>query len=240
MALVMFFLISACDKQSNSVENESIPNKQIDTSQKQEVTPDVVQKIPPPPAEEPAIPPTFFEKLSRSALERTTHSIVYDGSYVKLKYPMGDVSPYKGVCTDVIVRSYRELGIDLQELVHEDMKVNFSLYPSRQLWGHRKPDTNIDHRRVPNLRVFFERKGTVLEITDNPSDYQPGDMVTWTLGVRKPHIGIVAEQLSMNNPRRHLVIHNIGEGTVLEDMLFDFEITGHYRYQQDMTEVVGN
>ncbi|HHL19066.1 MAG TPA: DUF1287 domain-containing protein [Thiothrix sp.] len=185
-----------------------------------------------PPAE-PVIPPTFFEKLSRAALERTTHTIIYDGRYVKIAYPMGDVSPYIGVCTDVVVRSYRQLGIDLQKLVHEDMKRAFKQYPSRKLWGLKKTDTNIDHRRVPNLRVYFERHGESLVVTDKAEDYRAGDLVTWSLAPRKPHIGIVAEQFSMRNPQRRLMIHNIGNGPVLEDMLFRFKITGHYRYKPE-------
>lgn len=239
--LFLSLFVGACDKNNEEgdvkLTTPSSNKKQMDTSQ-QLGSPDV--ESPPIPAEEPDIPPTFLEQLSRSALERTTYSIVYDPSYVKLKYPMGDVSPFKGVCTDVIIRSYRQLGVDLQQLVHEDMRANFSSYPSRKLWGHRKPDTNIDHRRVPNLRVFFERKGKALDVTDNPNDYQPGDMVTWSLGVRKPHIGIVAEQVSMSDPQRHLIIHNIGAGAELADMLFDFKITGHYRYQRDIAEVVEN
>lgn len=193
---------------------------------------DAVPVLPMPPAE-PIIPPTFFEKFSRAGLERTTYRVVYDGRYVNIKYPMGDVSPDIGVCTDVIIRSYRQLGIDLQQLVHEDMKAAFKHYPSRKLWGLKKTDTNIDHRRVPNLRVYFERHGESLAITDKTEDYQPGDLVTWSLGKRKPHIGIVAEQFSIHDSQRRLIIHNIGNGPALEDMLFDFKITGHYRYKPE-------
>ena len=186
-------------------------------------------QVPPPVIEIPK-EPTFAEQLSNAALARTTHDVTYDGRYIKIAYPMGDVPDSIGVCTDVIIRSYRKVGIDLQQLLHEDIRKNFKLYPNQKRWGLSRPDTNIDHRRVPNLRVFFSRHGKSLAVTDDPSDYLPGDLVTWKLNGNMVHIGIVSEEKSFNSPDRYLIIHNIGSGTELSDMLFDYEITGHYRY----------
>ena len=171
----------------------------------------------------------FEAKLVDAAMERTQHRVHYSGKYYAIAYPNGDVPEDVGVCTDVIIRSYRSLGIDLQQLVHEDMKQNFSLYPSKRIWGLTKTDRNIDHRRVPNLQVFFMRHGTPLAKTQQAEDYQPGDIVTWMLPGNLPHIGIVSNQKSptSNNLK---VVHNIGAGPKLDDMLFDYEITGHYRY----------
>ena len=171
------------------------------------------------------------EKLVQAALRQIGVTNYYDPAYVKLKYPGGDVPSDRGVCTDVVIRAYRTLGIDLQKLVHEDMLSNFKLYPKH--WGLRRTDKNIDHRRVPNLQKFFERRGASLEVTKNPKDYLPGDIVTWNLrgatrGLGLPHIGIVSDQLS--NDGTPLIIHNIGSGACLEDVLFDFHITGHYRF----------
>jgi uncharacterized protein YijF (DUF1287 family) len=143
---------------------------------------------------------------------------------------MGDVPANVGVCTDVVIRSYRKLGMDLQQLVHEDMKANFSLYPSAKLWGLKKPDANIDHRRVQNLQVFFTRKGKSPPVSRESRDYAPGDIVTWMVSGRLPHIGIVSSQKSPLGGRL-MVVHNIGYGQVLEDALFSYPITGHYRYQ---------
>ncbi|WP_045618315.1 DUF1287 domain-containing protein [Vibrio vulnificus] len=168
--------------------------------------------------------------LVEAAKERTTNTVIYDGSYIKIAYPNGDVPPSLGVCTDVIIRSYRKLGVDLQVLVHEDMRDNFSLYPSNRIWGLSKPDRNIDHRRVPNLQIFFKRHGQSLTISDEGLDYKAGDIVTWMLPGNLPHIGIVTNDLSQDG-KRPLIVHNIGSGPVLEDMLFDFQITGHFRYE---------
>jgi uncharacterized protein YijF (DUF1287 family) len=179
---------------------------------------------------------SFAEKLVQAALERTTHDVTYDGRYQKIAYPMGDVADSIGVCTDVVIRSYRELGIDLQQLVHEDIRKNFKLYPNQKRWGLTRPDTNIDHRRVPNLRVFFKRHGQSLPVTNEPADYLPGDMVTWKLSEKMVHIGIVSDQKSLFVPNQYLIIHNIGRGPELGDMLFDYEITGHYRYGFDDNE----
>ncbi|MCP5161027.1 MAG: DUF1287 domain-containing protein [Hahellaceae bacterium] len=177
------------------------------------------------------------EELARSALKRTEFSVVYDGSYRVIPYPGGDVPANLGVCTDVVIRAYRGVGIDLQQRVHEDMLAHFDLYPSRRLWGLRKPDTNIDHRRVPNLQRFFERHGTVLAVTSNPDDYQTGDIVTWKLPRNLPHIGIVIGQKS-GSSGIPLIVHNIGRGPEVEDGLFAYSITGHYRYPPDQGGVM--
>ncbi|MCL4677434.1 MAG: DUF1287 domain-containing protein [Alphaproteobacteria bacterium] len=172
---------------------------------------------------------SFADKLAAAALEQTKTRVTYDGSYFKIPYPGGDVPAHLGVCTDVIVRAYRALAIDLQQKVHEDMKANFAKYP--KLWGLKATDTNIDHRRVPNLQVFFTRHGQSLPVTRNPDDYKTGDLVTWNLKTvgSLPHIGIVTGEKSEDG-LRPLIVHNIGAGTALEDMLFSYTITGHYRY----------
>lgn len=173
----------------------------------------------------------FYSKLSNAAMALTKDRVSYDPAYYRIAYPNGDVPADKGVCTDVIIRAYRKLDIDLQKEVHEDMKANFAKYPSRKNWGLTHTDTNIDHRRVPNLQVFFSRKGTVKTITDNPNDYLPGDIVTWDLGKGLVHIGIVVDKKNRNNSR-YLIVHNIGRGQVAEDVLFSWKITGHYRYKK--------
>jgi len=169
------------------------------------------------------------DMLVTAAMERTQHQVRYDGAYVKLEYPMGDVAASTGVCTDVIIRSYRQLGIDFQQLVHEDMKENFSVYPSKRIWGLTRPDKNIDHRRVPNLQRFFTRHGKSFTVTNKGSDYKAGDLVTWMVNGNLPHIGIVVKAQS-DDGKRPLIVHNIGRGPQLEDMLFSYPITGHYRY----------
>lgn len=173
---------------------------------------------------------SFAEKLSDAALDRLRHKVRYDGKYVKIGYPWGDVPQDIGVCTDVVIRSYRKLGIDLQSQVHEDMKRAFHTYPNLKKWGLAKPDTNIDHRRVYNLRNFFHRKGAALPITNNPRNYKPGDLVTWLVGKDLPHIGVVVNQRSKSDPNRFMIVHNIAHGPQIEDILFRFPITGHYRY----------
>ncbi|MFL1407225.1 DUF1287 domain-containing protein [Marinobacter sp. M1N3S26] len=168
-------------------------------------------------------------ELVSAAIDRTKERVIYDGSYFSIPYPNGDVPSHIGVCTDVVIRSYRAIGTDLQRLVHEDMASNFDAYPSNRIWGMTGTDRNIDHRRVPNLRVFFSRKGQSLAVSDSPADYLPGDIVTWRLPGNQPHIGIVTDQYSdtTGNP---LIVHNIGLGPRLDDMLFAYNITGHYRY----------
>ena len=168
------------------------------------------------------------QSLAKAALERTENFIIYNPAYFGLEYPNGDVPKQFGVCSDVIIRSYRALGIDLQKLIHEDMSQNFSEYPSKRIWGLTRTDKNIDHRRVPNLRVFFTRFGQSLTVSDDPEKYLAGDVVSWSVSGR-PHIGIVVGKIDdeIKNP---LIVHNIGLGPKLEDMLFDYPITGHYRY----------
>ena len=167
------------------------------------------------------------DDLVLAAKERTRHAVTYDGRYLRIDYPGGDVPQNMGVCTDVIIRTYRQVGIDLQVEVHEDMKAHFDLYP--RIWGLKQPDPNIDHRRVPNLQVFFRRKGQALDVSDRAEDYRPGDLVTWMLPGNLPHIGMVVDRKSRDGQRR-LIVHNIGRGPKMEDGLFTFPITGHYRY----------
>ncbi|MDE1464322.1 DUF1287 domain-containing protein [Spartinivicinus poritis] len=179
-----------------------------------------------------AIADDFYQSLASAAEERTQHDITYDGSYYVIDYPNGDVPENIGVCTDVVIRSYRTLGIDLQQALHLDIKKQFSAYPSKRIWGLTRPDKNIDHRRVPNLRAFFTRRGEKLPVTEEGADYKPGELVTWTLPGNLPHIGIISNQKSADG-KRPLVVHNIGAGPVLEDMLFVYEVTGRYRYKPD-------
>lgn len=171
----------------------------------------------------------FFDKLVAAAIERTTHNITYDPGYYKLEYPGGDVPPDIGVCTDVVVRSYRMLGIDLQVEIHEDKKKSPRSYPKK--WRGRRPDKNIDHRRVLNQMVYFKRQGAELPISQNAEDYQPGDIVAWNLGGSITHIGIATDKKSYDGKRFKLV-HNIGAGPKLEDCLFDWKIIGHYRFKK--------
>lgn len=171
----------------------------------------------------------FYIRLSDSANELTKQKVIYDPGYFKIDYPNGDVPSDRGVCSDVIIRAYRKLGIDLQKEVHEDMKVNLSKYP--KIWGLTKPDKNIDHRRVPNLMVFFSRHGQVKPITNNPEDYLPGEIVCWNLGGEITHIGLVTNKKS-SDKKRYLIVHNIGGGQVFADCLFDYKIIGHYRYEK--------
>jgi len=171
---------------------------------------------------------TFIEKLVLAAIERTNHVVRYDPAYVRIPYPGGDVPASTGVCTDEIIRAYRAVGVDLQKEVHEDMVANFPAYPRKWRWVGGQPDRNIDHRRVPNLMVFFQRKGEVLPVTTNPGDYNPGDLVTWDLGGNIPHIGIVVDRRGQGG--RFMIVHNIGQGPKMEDVLFNWKITGHYRY----------
>jgi uncharacterized protein YijF (DUF1287 family) len=177
-----------------------------------------------------AVPNSFQEKLSAAAISIIDPNIIYTPNYVSIKYPNGDVPAKTGVCTDVVIRAYRKLGIDLQKEVHEDLKANFSQYPNLKKWGLKKPDTNIDHRRVPNLEVFFTRKGQKLAVTQKATDYKTGEIVTWMINGKLPHIGIITNKKSPDgNP---MIVHNIGGGQVLEDCLFRYEIVGHFKYQK--------
>jgi len=167
--------------------------------------------------------PAGIVRAARAQIGRT---VKYDPAYRALAYPDGDLPMEVGVCTDVVIRALRTgLGMDLQRLVHEDMKHSFAEYP--RTWGLKRPDRNIDHRRVPNLITFFQRSGWSLPLTRSPRDYQPGDLVTCTVPPHLPHILIVSDRA--NREGRPLVIHNIGAGTREEDRLFEFPITGHFR-----------
>jgi uncharacterized protein YijF (DUF1287 family) len=155
-------------------------------------------------------------------------TVRYDAAYARLDYPSGDVPADRGVCTDVVIRAFRALGVDLQQRVHQDMRRHFAAYPA--LWGLKAPDRNIDHRRVPNLAAYFTRQGTKLPATSDPDDYLPGDIVTWSVPPGLPHIGLISDRRSDGRP---LVVHNIGAGTRVEDALFAFPITGHWRWMPD-------
>ena len=170
-------------------------------------------------------------KLVEAATSQIGVTTLYDPAYMKLAYPNGDVPMDRGVCTDVVIRAYRQgLGIDLQQLVHEDMDRNFASYPT--MWGLSQPDPNIDHRRVPNLQRFFRRKKAELPLSDQFGDYRPGDLVTLMLPGNLPHIGIVSGKMAEGS-KRHLLIHNIGAGTREEDMLAAYPQTGRYRFALD-------
>lgn len=172
-------------------------------------------------------PKNFNQQLSEAALTLTKNRVKYDPQYFSIAYPNGDVPANKGVCTDVVIRAYRKLNIDLQKEVHEDMAKNFKLYP--KIWGLKNTDRNIDHRRVPNLQVFFTRKGHSLGVSEKAVDYKTGDLVTWIINGKMPHIGIVTHLKSADG-KRNKIVHNVGGGQVLEDCLFSYPITGHYRY----------
>lgn len=249
IGVLLISLLSACDKVSENQTDtldtpqptppmlENRQNDRVDEGDDDRLTLDNLPDITTPPK-----PPTFYERLSEAALDRTLQTVRYDPKYVSIAYPMGDVPANTGVCTDVVIRAYRELGIDLQEHVHEDMRENFRAYPSKKVWGLKKADSNIDHRRVYNLQVFFERFGESLPITDNPRDYQVGDLVTWQITPKFPHIGIVVD-VATHDPDRKMIVHNIGEGPKIDDILFAFPISGHYRFnkihaqQQTQTQI---
>ncbi|HKG59461.1 MAG TPA: DUF1287 domain-containing protein [Pyrinomonadaceae bacterium] len=187
----------------------------------------------------PAVPPTAtvkplpnntspqLKQMLDGAIGQAGVTTSYDPSYVGLAYPGGDVPEQTGVCSDVVVRAFRKAGIDLQKEIHEDMKAARSDYPAK--WGANNPDPNIDQRRVLNLMAYFRRKGKSLPISDSATDYQPGDIVAWDLTSGIDHIGIVTNMLS-DSGDRYLIVHNIGAGTRVEDVLFDWTIKGHYRF----------
>lgn len=164
-------------------------------------------------------------RLAQLARQQIGVTVEYDPTYVVLPYPGGDVAQERGVCTDVIIRAFRGIGLDLQKAVHEDMKKAFAAYPRN--WGLKRPDKNIDHRRVPNLRTYFKRRGWEVPLTHNAADYRPGDLVTCIVGGNLPHIMIVSDRCTQNGTP--LIIHNIGAGTEEEDALFLYPLTGHYR-----------
>jgi uncharacterized protein YijF (DUF1287 family) len=185
----------------------------------------------PSPAEE-----KFVRAFVQAARERTHHVVRYDPAYVRIPYPDGDVPPSTGVCTDEVIRAYRAVGVDLQREVHEDMRAHRSAYPHKWATPPRNgdgTDTNIDHRRVPNLMVFFSRKGRALPASSRAADYYPGDVVAWNLGGGITHVGIVADRKSADK-ERYLIVHNIGAGPQMEDVLFRWKMIGHYRYWKEM------
>lgn len=161
-----------------------------------------------------------------SALDQTERTFEYDPSYAKLDYPGGDVPIERGVCADVIVRAFRGAGVDLQREVHEDMSRHFAKYPTN--WGARRPDSNIDHRRVPNLMTFLDRAGKSVPITKKASDYVPGDVVAWELDDHLFHIGLITDAVS-DRTQNYLIVHNMGAGAKIEDVLLSWKIIGHYR-----------
>ncbi|MCK5424638.1 MAG: DUF1287 domain-containing protein [Emcibacter sp.] len=169
---------------------------------------------------------SISDKLVTAALERTKTYVIYNGSYKKISYPMGDINPHLGVCTDVIIRIFRNIDFDFQQAIHEDMLENFTAYP--EIWGLRSPDSNIDHRRVPNIRTFLDRKGASLPVTHIAANYKAGDLVTWMLPGNKPHIGIIIKEKDKN--KIPLIVHNIGLDPLKGNILFKYPITGHYRY----------
>jgi uncharacterized protein YijF (DUF1287 family) len=180
-------------------------------------------------AQETQAAPDWRGRLVEAARQQIGVTTFYDPTYVRLGYPGGDVAPDRGVCTDVIVRAYRRaFGLDLQQLVHEDMAANFAAYP--RTWGLKATDRNIDHRRVGNLAAFFSRRGGALPVSQDLADFQPGDLVTQMLPGNLPHIVIVSSSRSADVPERPMVIHNIGAGAREEDTLFAFSQTGHYRF----------
>lgn len=165
-------------------------------------------------------------ELAAAASSQVGKTLRYDASYVQLDYPNGDVPLDRGACTDVVVRALREMDVDLQREIHEDMRTSFGVYP--KLWGLTRPDRSIDHRRVPNVRTYLKRHGKSLPVTDDAVDYQPGDIVTWKV-LGADHVGVVSADRSPNG-RRFLITHNIGAGAKQQDFLFAYPVTGHYRW----------
>lgn len=172
---------------------------------------------------------SFGDRLAAAALRHSAEDVIYDPAYYMIAYAGGDVPRNRGVAADVVVRTFRELGIDLQREVHEDMARDFRLYP--QLWDASGPDPNIDHRRVPNLQRYFMRHGEVLEVSRSPESYRPGDIVVWAIGNAETHIGIVVPGPGERSNERW-VVHNSGSGLAWENALLDFQILGHYRYTE--------
>lgn len=176
----------------------------------------------------PAAAAGWQKQLIDAALSQIGRTVIYDPAYVRISYPGGDIPIERGVCTDVVVRAYRDgLGLDLQKLVHDDMAANFKAYPGH--WGLSRPDSNIDHRRVPNLQAYFKRQRAALRVTNQAGDYAPGDLVTMLLPGNLPHIAIVTGRMNAD-VSRPLLVHNIGGGAQLQDVLFVYPITGHYRF----------
>jgi uncharacterized protein len=188
----------------------------------EQISPPTVRSHPP----TVAVSSATIRQVIENAIAQTKVTNSYDPSYVAIPYPGGDVPMNTGVCTDVVIRAFRQVKVDLQQEVHEDMRDNFAAYPKD--WNLTSTDPNIDHRRVPNLMVFFERKGKALPVNRDAANYQPGNLVTWDLGGGLSHIGIVSNVKSPSG--RLAIVHNIGAGTRLEDVLFNWKIIGHYRY----------
>jgi uncharacterized protein YijF (DUF1287 family) len=163
-------------------------------------------------------------KIAQAAFEQVGVTTIYAPGYIRLRYPGGDIPREQGVCTDVIIRAFREIGIDLQKEVHEDMAKHFKEYP--KFWNMKTPDLNIDHRRVPNLMKFFKRRWKALQLD---SEYKPGDIVAWQLDAGLFHIGIISKEI-VPGKKRYYMIHNIGAGAQKEDVLFEYKIIGHYRW----------
>ena len=207
--LICVFAASGCQRQTRVV------------SRKPPVPPDAQVKP------LPANAPPHLKQMLDGAIAQAGVTTSYDPAYVALDYPGGDVSEKTGVCSDVVVRAFRKAGIDLQKEIHEDMTAARSDYPTK--WGAISPDSNIDHRRVLNLMAYFRRHGKSLPVSYDATDYQPGDIVAWDLTSGIDHIGIVTNMLS-NSEDRYLIVHNIGAGTRVEDVLFDWTIKGHYRF----------
>jgi len=198
--------------------------------QQQYVTRRAVVVVTPPPSVTRPLPPNASPQLKQfveAAIEQSKVTTGYDPSYVKIDYPNGDVASDTGVCSDVVVRAFRKVGIDLQKEVHEDMTRAWSEYPRK--WGARGTDTNIDQRRVLNLTTYFDRQGKSLPVTDDRADYLPGDVVAWELSDGVEHIGILTN-LSSETDQHYLIVHNIGAGARVEDVLLAWRIIGHYRY----------
>jgi hypothetical protein len=210
-SLVILFVISSTACQLVRSSQRAVDISRQELAQAVQVKPDA----------------TPLDKVNAGAIEQTTQTSSYDSSYRKLDYPNGDVPVNTGVCADVIVRAFRKADLDLQRELHEDMKKNFSKYP--QKWGARRPDSNIDHRRVPNLMTWFDRRGKSLPVTKEPRNYLPGDVVAWELDNGLLHIGMVSK-MKVEGADRYAVVHNIGIGARLEDVLFAWKIIGHYRY----------
>jgi uncharacterized protein len=207
--LLSLCLVSACNLVRSA--SKAIPLSDRELAEAQQVKPGA----------------TPLERVLAHAIEQTTRTFSYDPAYVKLDYPNGDVPIDRGVCADVIVRAFRRGGVDLQKEVHEDLSKNFAKYP--QKWGAKRPDRNIDHRRVPNLMTWFERQGKDLSLSQKAKEFLPGDVVAWELADGRFHIGIVS-QIKVKATNRYAIVHNIGLGARLEDVLFEWQVIGHYRY----------
>lgn len=213
IVIAFLFLFIACQQSVSTITQQDTPDLLSQISAKPKLS---------------EIRSPEIRKVLESANKQTETTTNYTQKYYTIDYPNGDVPEETGACTDVVVRSFRAAGVDLQKEVHEDMRENFEQYPTK--WGLTEPDTNIDHRRVPNLQTFFKRKEKSLPITKDGKNYKPGDVVSWDLnGKGMTHIGVVSN-IWNDETKRYLIIHNIGGGTRLEDRLFDWEITGHYRY----------